>query len=160
MSTVAPQHELMTISAALFRRSNPWSWAGSLLAAAGVLAASSALLFWKPCAEPPFGDWSDVCLVRMDTYLPYPYLPDAPDRLPWVSQLLALAVLLAALSWLALVVGVPRGRGLRMWAALTAVHPVSLGSSLTSRSATSTSPSAAKAKTAIADAWLCRAPSG
>jgi hypothetical protein len=63
----------------------------------------------------------------MDTYLPFPYLPDAPDRLPWVSQLQAIAVLLAALSWLAIVLSLPLNRGFRILGVLTAAQPVSLG---------------------------------
>lgn len=86
-----------------------------LLAAAGA-AGWATYLHWLPCRgtllsgsilrgyryEPAF---SDACLRRMDSGLPFPSPPEPLERTPWAAELGVTAMVLTGVAWLVLLLG-------------------------------------------------------
>jgi hypothetical protein len=98
----------------------PWLASAGLLLAAAVAAGWSAYLHWLPCRGTMLNgsivrgyaygpDFSDACLRRMDGGMPFLYPPELAEQSGWASHLGVLATGLAALAWLALVIGSPWG---------------------------------------------------
>jgi hypothetical protein len=96
----------------------PWLLMASLMLAAAVATVWSTYLHWLPCRGSmlngtilrgyDYGSgFSDACLRRMDTGLPFPYPPEPAEVTPWASELGIAAAGLAGLAWLALVLGLP-----------------------------------------------------
>lgn len=107
------------------RAPNAWLVAGLLLLAAGALTAVSYLAHWWPCFDG--GMRSELCLRRRDAWLSPPYMADPTDRVPWVVAPVAVASLLAGLSWPVAMRAVPLGRVGRVLGLLVAVQAVSIG---------------------------------
>lgn len=91
----------------------PWWAAAVLLAAAAVATARSVQLHWLPCRgsmldgtvlapgrEPGF---TDACLRRMDTGLPFPHPPEPAEQVLRATELGLLALALAVLAWVVVV---------------------------------------------------------
>ena len=111
----------------------PWFAAGVLLFASAVLTAVSVHLHWIPCrgsmligtmfAPTSTADFTDACLSRMDTGLPFPYPPEIAEQEPWASELGGVGALLAVLSWVVLVLGLSLRWTTRSIALIAAVVP-------------------------------------
>ena len=91
----------------------PWWLAAACLLGAGVTAGVATYQRWQPCEESllvgtvlePFSprtDFSDECLRRMDGGTLFP-VPDIAERSSGVAELGSTAMMLAAFSWLVLV---------------------------------------------------------
>lgn len=89
----------------------PWVLSALLLMAAAVAAGLAAYLFWLPCRGSmlqgsilqPGGtgtEFSDACLVQMDTGTPFPFLAERGHQTWWSSQLAGISIALTALAWL------------------------------------------------------------
>jgi len=89
----------------------PWKLSALLLAAAAVTAGLATYLFWLPCRGSmlrgsflfPVGtgsEFSDACLVQMDTGTPFPFLADGAHQTWSSSQVAGVSIVLAALAWL------------------------------------------------------------
>lgn len=87
----------------------PWLLSSLLLAAAALAAGLATYLFWLPCRGSMLlgsmffpvdigSEFSDACLVRMDTGTPFPFLADPGQQSWWSSQLAGISVALAALA--------------------------------------------------------------
>ncbi|GAA3558830.1 hypothetical protein GCM10022197_12720 [Microlunatus spumicola] len=107
------------------RARDAWFVAGLLLAAAGVLTAVSYAAHWSPCAGDAFR--SELCSRRRDTWLVPPFMADPGDRVPWVTGPVAVASLLAGLSWPAVLRALPLRRPTRVVGLLLALQTVSIG---------------------------------
>ena len=108
-----------------------WRWlaAAVLLMLSAATTAWSTYLHWMPCrgtmldgsvlaARPSVMNFSDACLRRMDTSLPFPYPPEPAEQAPWASELGAAAMALSGLAWLLLVLGMRWSRWSRLVASL------------------------------------------
>lgn len=94
----------------------PWLLAATLMLAAAAATVWSTYLHWLPCRGSMFSgsilngyaygpDFSDACLRRMDTGLPFPYPPEPAEQTPWASELGVAATALAGVAWLTVVLG-------------------------------------------------------
>ncbi len=111
----------------------PWFAAGVLLFASAVLTAVSVHLHWIPCrgsmlngtvfATSATVEFTDACLSRMDTGIPFPYPPEITEQAPWASELGGIAMMLAVASWVLLVLGLRLRRGTTWIALIAAVLP-------------------------------------
>lgn len=119
--------------------------------AAAAATAWSTYLHWLPCRGTllngsflrgyAYGpDFSDGCLRRMDTGLPFPSPPEPAEQAPWASELGVVAMTLVGVAWIGLVLGMRWSRrttvvavlpGLATWAlaAVAAVASVDAGRS-------------------------------
>lgn len=114
----------------------PWFAAGALLLLAGALAAWSVYLLWLPCQgsmldgtvlgpkESP--DITDACLRRMDEGFPFMYFAEDVGQTPSASQIGGVAMVLAAASWIVLVLGLRLSWGTRCSALIAGVAPTVL----------------------------------
>jgi hypothetical protein len=95
-----------------------WRWlaAAGLLLASAVAAGHSVYLYWLPCRGSMLSgsvllgyaygpDFSDACLRRMDTGMPFPYPGETAEQVAGASSLGVVAMVLAGLAWLVLVWG-------------------------------------------------------
>jgi hypothetical protein len=102
-----------------------------LLLAAAAAMAWSTYLHWLSCQgllestafDPDRTEsvFSDACLRRMDSGLPFPSAPEAAERAPGASELAAAAMALAGLAWLPLLLGLGWKRRTQSAAAIPAV---------------------------------------
>lgn len=92
----------------------PWCVTAGLMLAAATATAWSIYLHWLPCRGAllsgsalrgyAYGpDFSDACLHRMDTGLPFPYPPEPAEQTAWASELAVVAMVLVAVAWLVVV---------------------------------------------------------
>lgn len=85
--------------------------AATLMGGAAVTAAGATYLYWLPCrgsmlvgtAFSSGGDFSEACLRRMDTGMPFVH--DVGVPIPWVRELSLIAMAACSLAWLVLVLG-------------------------------------------------------
>lgn len=100
-----------------------------MLVAASATAVST-YLHWLPCRGAMLNgsvlkgftypvDFSDACLRRMDTGLPFPY-PDMSNQSAWAPELGVVATVLLAVAWLILVLSRPWAVRTKLVAVLTA----------------------------------------
>lgn len=95
-----------------------WTWVVTsvLLMAAGLATGWSTYLHWLPCRGALLSgslvrgyrygpDFSDACLRRMDSGLPFPYPPEPSEQTPWASELGVVAMALAGTAWIVLLLG-------------------------------------------------------
>lgn len=101
----------------------PWWAAWALLVGSAAAATASLVLHWRVCQGSmlqgsvlrgyAIGEvgFSDACLRRMDSSIPFPYPPEPAEQVAGASGLGGLAMALAALAWAVLVLGLrPRAR--------------------------------------------------
>jgi hypothetical protein len=107
----------------------PWVVPSILLGAAAAATAWSTYVHWLPCRGALLSGsvvrgyrdgpaFSDACLRRMDTSLPFPYPPEPAEQTPWASELGVLAMALAGTAWLVLLLGVKWSMRTKVVAAL------------------------------------------
>ena len=92
----------------------PWLLAALLNLGAGVALGVSTYLHWLPCRGSMLSgsivrgfaygpDFSDACLRRMDSGLPFPTPAELGERAPGATELAVVAIVLAAVAWLLVV---------------------------------------------------------
>lgn len=90
-----------------------------LVLGAAVATALSTYLHWLPCRGTMLSgsilrgytygpDFTEACLRRMDTGLPFPFPPELAERAPGAAELGLVAVVLAGLAWLVVVLTLRR----------------------------------------------------
>ncbi|MDN5760836.1 MAG: hypothetical protein L0H41_00765 [Microlunatus sp.] len=90
---------------------------GSILMLAGVAAGAATYLWWLPCRGQMWigtvfelatgGDYTDACLVTMDSGVGFPLLMQSEAPGAWMFDLSAASVLAAGLAWWVLVLALP-----------------------------------------------------
>ncbi len=115
----------------------PWLATAVLMMGAGLAAGSATYLHWLPCrgsllsgsvlhAYRYGADFSDACLGRMDSGLPFPYPPEPSQQAPWASELGVVAMALTGTAWLVLTTGMRWRLRTRAVAALPGLATVAL----------------------------------
>lgn len=114
----------------------PWFAAGVSLFASAAMTAASVHLHWIPCwgnmldgtvfAPNVTGEFTAICLTRMENGLPFAYVHEVTEQAPLVSELGAIAMVLAAASWIVLVLGLRLRRHIRWIALIAGVAPTLL----------------------------------
>lgn len=95
----------------------PWLLSGGLLLASGTVAWIVTALWWLPCRGAMLAgtileatdttEFSQQCLVRMDSGTPFPLIVAVDGAAPGMYELSALTIGIAALAWLVVVIATP-----------------------------------------------------
>lgn len=113
---------------------NRWRLVAVLLVASAGSAAGALVLHWQPCRGNMLdasvltgfadGSFSDACLRRMDTSLPFPFPPEPEEFSAWATGLGNVAMVCAALAGLVVAIGLRVAGWLRALVSLPAVLTV------------------------------------
>lgn len=96
-----------------------WFAAGALLIAAGLATALSVLRQWSVCGPSPA---AQACVELVHTMNPLPIQADTMAlRMPWAAPLAALALTLATGAWIAFLLLMPWGRGIKIFGVVLAI---------------------------------------
>lgn len=120
----------------MIEKRRPWLLSAVLLLASGTVAWIVTSLWWLPCRgamlvgtileSAATAEFSDQCLVRMDSGTPFPLIVAVDGAAPGMYELSALTIVLAALAWLVAVVATPMSIWSRLFGVAIAVSLVVL----------------------------------